>query len=35
MLLLAAPKGVLTTAESMFATEGKRVAQLALEHKLP
>jgi putative ABC transport system substrate-binding protein len=28
-------EGVLTTAESIFATEGKRVAQLALEHKLP
>jgi putative ABC transport system substrate-binding protein len=28
-------EGVLTTAESIFAAEGKRVAQLALEHKLP
>jgi putative ABC transport system substrate-binding protein len=28
-------QGVLTTAESIFAAEGKRVAQLALEHKLP
>jgi ABC-type uncharacterized transport system substrate-binding protein len=28
-------EGVLTTAESIFASEGKRVAQLALEHKLP
>jgi putative ABC transport system substrate-binding protein len=28
-------EGVLTTAESMFAAEGKRVVQLALEHKLP
>jgi putative ABC transport system substrate-binding protein len=27
--------GVLTTAESIFAAQGKRVAQLALEHKLP
>jgi putative ABC transport system substrate-binding protein len=28
-------EGVLTTAESIFAAEGKRVVQLALEHKLP
>jgi ABC-type uncharacterized transport system substrate-binding protein len=28
-------EGVLTTAESIFAAEGKRVAQLAIEHKLP
>jgi putative tryptophan/tyrosine transport system substrate-binding protein len=28
-------EGVLTTAESIFAAEGKRVAQLALEHRLP
>jgi putative ABC transport system substrate-binding protein len=28
-------EGVLTTAESIFAAEGKRVAQLALERKLP
>jgi ABC-type uncharacterized transport system substrate-binding protein len=28
-------EGVLTTVESIFAAEGKRVAQLALEHKLP
>lgn len=28
-------EGVLTTAESVFAAEGKRVAQLALEHRLP
>jgi putative tryptophan/tyrosine transport system substrate-binding protein len=28
-------EGVLTTAESIFAAEGKRVAQLALEHQLP
>jgi putative tryptophan/tyrosine transport system substrate-binding protein len=27
--------GVLTTVESIFAAQGKRVAQLALEHKLP
>jgi putative tryptophan/tyrosine transport system substrate-binding protein len=27
--------GVLTTAESIFAAEGKRVVQLALEHRLP
>jgi putative tryptophan/tyrosine transport system substrate-binding protein len=28
-------EGVLTTVESIFAAEGKRVAQLALGHKLP
>lgn len=28
-------EGVLTTAESIFAAEAKRVAQLAIEHKLP
>jgi putative tryptophan/tyrosine transport system substrate-binding protein len=28
-------EGVLTTAESIFAAQAKRVAQLALEHKLP
>jgi putative ABC transport system substrate-binding protein len=28
-------EGVLTTAESIFAAQGKRVVQLALEHKLP
>jgi len=28
-------EGVLTTAESIFAAEGKRVAQLATQHKLP
>jgi putative ABC transport system substrate-binding protein len=28
-------EGVLTTAESIFAAQGKRVAELALEHKLP
>jgi putative ABC transport system substrate-binding protein len=28
-------EGVLTTAESIFAAQGKRVAWLALEHKLP
>jgi putative ABC transport system substrate-binding protein len=28
-------EGVLTTAESIFAAEGKQVVQLALEHKLP
>jgi putative ABC transport system substrate-binding protein len=28
-------EGVLTTAESIFAAEGKRVVQLALEHRLP
>ena len=28
-------EGVLTTVESIFAAEGKRVVQLALEHKLP
>ena len=28
-------EGVLTTAESIFAAEAKRVVQLALEHKLP
>ena len=28
-------EGVLTTTESIFATEGKRVVQLALEHGLP
>jgi ABC-type uncharacterized transport system substrate-binding protein len=28
-------EGVLTTAESIFAAEGKRVAQLAIQHKLP
>ena len=28
-------KGILTTAESIFAAQGKRVVQLALEHKLP
>jgi putative ABC transport system substrate-binding protein len=28
-------EGILTTAESIFAAEGKRVVQLALEHKLP
>jgi ABC-type uncharacterized transport system substrate-binding protein len=28
-------EGVLTTAESIFAAEGKRVVQLAIEHKLP
>ena len=28
-------EGVLTTAESIFAAQGKRVAGLALEHKLP
>jgi putative ABC transport system substrate-binding protein len=28
-------EGVLTTAESIFATQGKRVAEVALEHKLP
>jgi putative ABC transport system substrate-binding protein len=28
-------EGVLTTAESIFAVQGKRVAELALEHKLP
>ena len=28
-------EGVHTTAKSIFAAEGKRVAQLALEHKLP
>ena len=28
-------EGVLTTIESIFATEGKRVVQLALEHGLP
>lgn len=28
-------EGVLTTAESIFAAEGKRVVQLAIEHRLP
>ena len=28
-------EGVLTTAESIFAAQGKRVAELALKHKLP
>jgi putative ABC transport system substrate-binding protein len=28
-------EGVLTTAESIFAAQGKQVAELALEHKLP
>jgi putative tryptophan/tyrosine transport system substrate-binding protein len=28
-------EGVVTTAESIFAAQGKRVVQLALEHKLP
>jgi len=28
-------EGVLTTAESIFAAQGKQVVQLALEHKLP
>jgi putative ABC transport system substrate-binding protein len=28
-------EGILTTAESIFAAQGKRVVQLALEHKLP
>jgi putative ABC transport system substrate-binding protein len=28
-------EGVLTTAESIFAAQGRRVVQLALEHKLP
>jgi putative tryptophan/tyrosine transport system substrate-binding protein len=28
-------EGVLTTAESIFAAQGKRVVQLALEHRLP
>jgi putative ABC transport system substrate-binding protein len=28
-------EGVLTTAESIFAAQGRRVAELALEHKLP
>jgi putative ABC transport system substrate-binding protein len=28
-------EGVLTTVESIFAAQGKRVAQLALEYKLP